>query len=532
VVRGHSRANSNNNTNTKNTKHQHHHQHHQQQHSNSSSSPLSLHSQSARKQPHPPASRTSPPLFAGILFLGDEINTVYHSSRTEALTLRGVECISQCLGLGRGACSFVILSGSTSQLTELVFCERESEWAKLGYSNLNNTVFVPRSLWPIRSLAQCKDYYRRLHDSDAPDDHLLSLTGGVGRALSTYSGASTCARESRAFESLVVQQPELACLLGLVWETNKNAVKQNDQGHFELRDTAYVPIVDRTLVTDILNLPTLKLWEDHSIILINQHSIELLVPQDLCDIASFMDTEQRLAVWSLRVTLTGTANGGLTSEPLVCKHPATVSIGAHGVTSCANHRRIQFVDGKPQFQGCANAPSIDDLFGHIIHASQDHGLDGFVLKKAPEPDDLTGAVAALDVARRRVMISGLQFKLGSMDAHITKGNYEGKHATDTTIAGIVRKAHKGFGLVLNHYLQPLYPDVNFTVDALHLVTNKLVNDAAVKFAEEWEGKGDREVKAIVICSGSEFFRPFPKFVLGALGRKVVPRDVWKEKFGD
>lgn len=80
----------------------------------------------------------------------------------------------------------------------------------------------------------------------------------MGCALSTYTGARTCSRKSRDFESLVKQPSELACLLGLVWETNKEKVKQNDEGHFELHDTAYLPAFNRTLVTDIFALPTLR----------------------------------------------------------------------------------------------------------------------------------------------------------------------------------------------------------------------------------------------------------------------------------
>lgn len=478
----------------------------------------------------PPSLPSIAPTFTGILFIGDEINSVYvKREEARARCDRGVSIISEVLALGKSAHTTVLLSGSTSLLSSMVFCERESEWACLGYRNLNHTVFMSETIYPIRSHQQCNEYYERVFKQPPPADNVLfARTGGVYRFLVGCYQHNARQMTHRDLSQLIARDERLLCLILLFWEANKHLL---DQATHTLLDPDTIPSLDYVTVSSKIALSRLQEWEDLSLILLfpSPGTVQLLIPQDLCEIAKYISQDGGEATLALCSTIWGTGNGGLQAESLVCRHVATPTVGAHQEMCSTHLRLVTSIEGVRHLKLGQNVlpvspSSVSTLVGKILHVCPaDSGLAGFVLVSYGD----------------QISIQGFQTKLGRHTMTITPGIIstqrrnlsQGKKVDDTTLAGIVTKAERGFSKLIDA-LQHMFPAVTFTPSSFHLITNKQLTAPAKALVQEYDQRAESEPAwriggsvswnvEFTVCSHTDFYARLPLAVRGALGADVV-----------
>eukprot|EP00047_Mylnosiga_fluctuans_P008169 m.6292 g.6292 ORF g.6292 m.6292 type:complete len:663 (+) comp2084_c0_seq1:66-2054(+) len=460
----------------------------------------------------------------GICICADEVNVLYTTSNNK----RQVGIMSTLLALGKTPRTVVFISGSSSQLSERVFCSPDSCWAVAGYQNMNHRAFREINILPIRDLLQLKEY-AHTRFSVQVDDFALAFTGGVGREVENWLESSELTTRTvlsnriRKFVSTSSAATFFASYL-----LTPNMLHLDSEGKLLPASCGIIPSIPYPTALEKVHGITVQLlqqWEDESIILNRGSMIELLIPLSLEYIYEALHVNTHAAqIYALHVTLRGWSGMGsavTTAEPLVlARFQKELDCAADGrVWELHVHDAVCCQDDVP-----LTPASLGALRGRLLRFRADKGGDAFMI----DWDDAD--VHGKNSNSVMVELVVVQIKLGEKAAKsITAGVVEtqlknkGKGAEkksrksrvdDTTVAGIaVNLAH--FAACVKGHLFNIFknPKLHCEIADAILLTNKFMNQEARTLAVSADVASLLDDCALRIFDENEFNAKFADLYL-------------------
>jgi hypothetical protein len=380
------------------------------------------------------------------LFLLDEFTVLYTE---EATVTRGIEVVHEYREIARAKNVVFLMAGSRVNIKKYVHPDLDHNVNC--YPNLNQSIFVIREIPPLRDIPSFASFVYSsygviLSDEEAREG--IALTGGVGRHILNW-------RDTRA-------PPHLYDIITL----------QNEPKLWHVAcelTTQHISISERT------NYATVEEWDrwcDEMFFHKVGGSMQFLFECKQQEMRSLLrdnpDFLHAHVFHIQRIGFTGRSSGH-SNEALLCKYLPNVlglrpdedslDLSVRGtVVTCTNTGTKADVE----FQNREVLSECCDRLVKLKVSGYETGLDRFWLVQVSESD---------------FIIHGVQIKTGKDDAFITAGNIDtqrGKNKAscdDTTVAGILSKAERGF-LALLPELKRIHSGCNFAVGKLYVCTNK------------------------------------------------------------
>ncbi len=425
-----------------------------------------------------------------------------------------------------------LLAASKTDVSHYIHRSETPEDAYALYPDLNNQVFVPCAVKPIRDAAFLKTYvearYPGWRPVCGPDGELgevdgaavLRATGGIGRVVDEYvraRGALDSSTHTVNIDAVSVS-PVLFGIFLLFASSEGGVVSFQDA--VAMAATCLGTTVTRAALHIVQ-------WCDAGAFYRHDLFLEVLIPSVLHDfVAKIAESRDLNRLRVLLVTMHGFEGGsvGRSNKSLVCKY-----IHEHpDVNVARSEERVLSLGGSSASLDGTPA-SLDELLDCVmpwkVGSSETAGLDRIWLVK--RRDDAAGAAAggAGSAGRAVVEVCGLQIKTGRANKRMTAGMLATQRllstqsVDDTTIAGVLVNAERGLSkLVLA--LRTCFVDVDFTLGRVILFTTKRLGDdrdALDKFVEKHpahtaklqlhtgtEPQADKDVTALVASGLSEF----------------------------
>lgn len=218
-----------------------------------------------------------------IMFFADEIQVLFNSLSD----LKYQEIIIQLVQIGKSAGHSGILSGDSYKVQSLAFNPPPG----YGRCDLNDTVYLPILLHPIRSFDEIKGLIKSRYPYDITDEFVnetFNITGGIGRNIDDFLRSQTQIKSNSKFASLLLESAHHSNLLRIAAAIfNSNTINQSK---FDIWNQGTISKIDFDSSIDLDNYVYLNiLWAKDSIGLFTK-KYELLFPCDFEIIKSLMQT--------------------------------------------------------------------------------------------------------------------------------------------------------------------------------------------------------------------------------------------------
>jgi hypothetical protein len=380
------------------------------------------------------------------LFLLDEFTVLY----TEATVARGIEVVNEYREIARAKNVMFLMAASRMNIKKYVHPDLDRNVHH--YPNLNQSIFAVREIPPLRDIPSFASFVHIsygviLGDEEAREG--IALTGGIGRYILNWMATRA---PPHLYDIITLQnEPRL-------WHIACELVTRD------------VPIIERT------NYATVEEWDrwcDEMFVYKAGGCMQFLFGCKQQEMRSLLrDNPDFLHAHVFHIQRIGFTGGssGHSNEALLCKYLPNVlglrpdedslDLSVRGaVVACTNtgtKADVEFHNREVLSECC-------DRLVKLKVSGYETGLDRFWLVQVSESD---------------FIIHGVQIKTGKDDAVITAGNIDtqrGKNKAslcdDTTVAGILSKAERGF-LALLPELKRIHSGCNFAVGKLYVCTNK------------------------------------------------------------
>ena len=147
-----------------------------------------------------------------LVFFGDEIQKCYKPRSCDASERKhAVSIVAELALLGKHNDSIGIIAGSSVHTQDYVLYPNSFGFDD--YESLNNSVYTPIAMHPLRSKDEfqhlCRHLYSGTNFTDVMLRDMFKLTGGVGRLLLSHAIPPSAERTAELVSSTIMQIPKL-----------------------------------------------------------------------------------------------------------------------------------------------------------------------------------------------------------------------------------------------------------------------------------------------------------------------------------
>eukprot|EP00736_Rhodelphis_marinus_P011223 Rmarinus@m.24738 len=410
-----------------------------------------------------------------LFFFCDEIPVLYAAPGEEQVRERGLKIVKELLSIGKFANLGCVISGSSVFTKALAFRQdlegRQLDERAKSYVNLNNTVYIPDTLTPLRSAEEVQGVFE-----DAKTRYLTS--GGVGRLLKSKTGHLELHKLHEYLNEPAFAA--LACVLvhenGLLRCTGTEINLDAQMEEKIVGDPWILKGVTRVRAIEVINehrknegVIMLDRWRDEGVLYEDEDNamVEFLRPVDALAFAKLLCQKKpidHMTFTAYMLTFQGPSNGG-SAGAMLEMNTISMAVSAEsldGATSLLNPLRVYNLDKFDPV--CENS-----LFPHneVFKLKADIGADGIWIFDVDE-GKRTGSVGMVQVKLGK---KGTKIKLGGNAA------WNSSH-TNLTLKTIAAKMVDTVWPTLKTNLESR-AGWNLTLQSLVLITNKIVNDSDV-----------------------------------------------------
>lgn len=456
------------------------------------------------------------------LLLLDEFAVLYSRSADSdtaagaAATARGIAIMTAVHSLCKqGRDVVALLATSRTDVDGIIHpeCTAQLPPARrlLGYPDLNNQVFIPRIVRPIRNAEQLAAYVQRRHGTTLAATAagggltaggLLHATGGCGRLIGQLLGSKDVGRFF-SIDAILESAPLFSLSCALLSYAPVGLPHGGPWPAWGIPRKEAIDIVSAAMgsreaggagASSLEALLLVNGWLDSGIFYLNERgSVEALVPAMLSDLQARIDVTETLRRARVLVqTLQGFDGGsaGHSNESLLCEGAGTAmglrhAGGNGGLLLLAANAGGGGFSARLGGDGAPCLLTIDDALGMLLRwriGGHETGIDRLWLVR--------------DARSGIIQVGLLQIKTGALRARLTAGRLETQRAhtkvssvDDRTVAGILVKAERGIGELLPA-LASAFPKESFALDQFQLLSTKAATPAANSFREAYPSEAD------------------------------------------
>ena len=388
-----------------------------------------------------------------LVLLIDEVQCLY-ASKTRETIRRSKEIVS----LAKCTCVFVLMTGSTAALQDLLFHKTPPSKEQCEYANFNNTVFDVLLMNPLRQRDVFVEFVLACQGDALLVDRVFADTGGIAALVRSFCNKEPFQEKSvfTAIELDTDLYPILMFLFsrdrsnnGLPWTqvgaTTLELMQVMADQHFARR--RLLEFADRGV---LFQAP--------------KHEWEMMIPDFFRQMhVALADSEKSFKLdFALFSVLQGfdsdsAARTELEEQILKWCHSLGLLPGS-----------------MPMVHVVPNQP-VDEYVGRMLKVTCDHGADFLCVRQ--RGDSLT--------------LSVVQIKLGK-GGKIAFGGMAGMWGTGPDFHSIYRRAI----VAAHHFRSVLCPDVQVAVDAVYLITSKGVEEKVIERVRREELWGSVEAEIV------------------------------------
>jgi hypothetical protein len=381
------------------------------------------------------------------LLILDEVNLCcFTNDSNDVRRVRGRYITAQLQRFGRQRNTFALISGSSLSFREQLFAK--GKWSQS--TSLNGTLFYVSDVTPLRDIMLLQAYTKSMFPAYGdvsgtgmePWQRLLSLSGGVGRAIETVVGGDTPKPRYGYPPTELIKDPFLRVVLTEMLDDSDNALQ------LEAKWPLCVRVPEARIKSALDKLGCISVddkllkWRDDGVLYLNGDNLELLYPYLVKELAPLLHDNYR-SIIIVQYQLTGIRGSiGAVAESLF--RP-----GVHRIMPVDCQPPLSFKSGvlkSKQFTLLYESPTTRDgapfkaaeHFGELVSWKAQVGVEDFVLHADvamgdEDHEEATSCVAGSGSSVVDLLLSAWQGKVPKLGTITTWRDY------DATVASVVKE---------------------------------------------------------------------------------------------